>query len=125
MDIDLNNLPQDVDQCHAIIEQSRAMIAELAEELDVKDRRLKRLQHQVEKLLRWRYGSKSEKIDENQMFLFAVHMVGADQDVEVRQEKALGKKAGRSSHGRKKLPKDLERRRQVYDLTPEERRCPE
>lgn len=125
MEIDLNNLPQDIGQCHAIIEQSQAMIAELVQELDVKEKRLRRIQHQLEKLLRWKYGPKREKIDENQMFLFAIHMVGADQDVEVRQEKPPGKKPRRSSHGRKRLPKDLERQRQVHDLPEGERRCPQ
>jgi transposase len=132
MDAEERGLPQDIDECHAIIQQheaeiekSRAMIAELVQEMDVKDRRLKRLRHQLEKLLRWRYGPKSEKIDPRQAFLFALHMMNTNQDVEIRQEKTAGKQPRRSSHGRNRLPKDLQRHRQVHDVPEEKRRCPQ
>jgi len=53
MNIEGNHLPGDVASCHALI-------TELVKELDVKDRRLRQLQHQLEQLLRWRYGQKRE-----------------------------------------------------------------
>jgi len=46
--------------------------AGLLEELDTKERRLQQLQHMVEQLLRWRYGPKRERVNENQLFLYAV-----------------------------------------------------
>jgi hypothetical protein len=60
MKIDLKNLPKDLKQCHAII-------GELVTQLDAKERRLKRVLHFLEKLLRWRYGAKRERVDENQL----------------------------------------------------------
>ena len=70
MSLDTNNLPADVTGCHA-------PIAELVRELDVRDRRLRQMQHQLEQLLRWRYGQKSERIDENQLFFEALAAIQA------------------------------------------------
>jgi transposase len=117
--IDRDNLPKDIEQCHA-------MIAELVEELGVKERRLRRVLHQLEKLLRWRYGPKRERVDPNQLFLFAVGLVGTGHDIEGgKAEPPKRKKPRRAPHGRQRLPRHLERRRVVHDLAPDERRCPE
>ena len=52
----------------------------LLEELDAQERRLRRVQHLLEQLLRWRYGQKRERVDENQLFLFAAALVSAGKD---------------------------------------------
>ena len=65
MEIDRNKLPEDVAAL-------RQMVAALLEEVDSKERRLQQLQHLLEQLLRWRYGPKRERVNENQLFLFAV-----------------------------------------------------
>ena len=83
MKIDPKELPQNLEQCHALI-------AQLAGELDQKDRKLRRILHQLEKLLRWRYGPQRERIDPNQMFLFAVALVEKNQDI-TGENKAGGK----------------------------------
>jgi len=49
----------------------------LLEELDAKERRLRRVQHLLEQWLRWRYGQKRERVDENQLFLFAAERISA------------------------------------------------
>ena len=118
MKIDRNNLPKDIEQCHA-------MISELVKELDVKESRLRRVLHQLEKLLRWRYGPKRERADANQLFLFAVGLVGTGNDIDAKKADAPRKKPRRAPHGRRRLPRHLERRRVVHDLAPDERRCPE
>ena len=118
MKIDRENLPKDINECHALI-------AGLVEELDVKERRLRRVLHQLEKLLRWRYGPKRERADENQLFLFAVALVGTGKDIEAGRAEAPKKKPRHAPHGRQRLPKHLERRRVVHDLSPDERQCPE
>lgn len=119
MDIDRNNLPKDVKQCHTLI-------AELVRELDVRDRRVRQLQHELEQLLRWRYGQKRERIDENQMFFEALAMVSAKQEGPQAEPEAPEQPptVPRRGHGRKRLPADLPRKRIVYDLPPEQRHCP-
>jgi len=74
MKIDRESLPKTLDACHALI-------AELVGELDVKERKIRRIQHQLEQLLRWRYGPKRERVDENQLFLFAAGLVATDRDI--------------------------------------------
>jgi transposase len=123
MDIDPNHLPSDV----AALQQ---MVLELLQDLDTKDRRLIRVQHLLEQLLRWRYGQKRERVDENQLFLFAARLVSAGQD---RVPPEAGAPASpvnttpagtRKGHGRQHLPPSLERRRVLYDLGEHERQCP-
>ena len=53
----------------------RQIVIGLLEELDAKERRLSRVQHLLEQLLRHRYGPKRERVDENQLFLFAAEIV--------------------------------------------------
>ena len=73
MEIDRNKLPEDVAAL-------RQMVAALLEEVDSKERRLQQLQHLLEQLLRWRYGPKRERVNENQLFLFAVGIVTTAQE---------------------------------------------
>ena len=120
MKIDLNKLPQDLAQSHALI-------AELMGELEVKDRKLQRVLHQLVKILRWRYGPKRERIDPNQCFLFAVGIVEAGQDIkpEPAGEECEEPKPVRKGHGRHRAPAHLEHRRVEYDLPEQDRQCPE
>ena len=122
MDIDRNQLPSDV-------EALRQMVIGLLAELDAKDRRLQQVQHWLEQLLRYRYGQKRERVDENQLFLFAAELVHAGKEAPPapRTEEIPAKSEAPSSkgHGRQALPKSLERRRVVYDLGEHERQCPQ
>ena len=117
MEIDRNNLPDDP----AVLQ---AMVADLLLELDAKECKLLRVLHQLEKLLRWRYSPKRERIDENQMFLFAVGLVGTDQDTPSAPAAPSREKRKTKGHGRQRLPEHLERRQAIYDLPAEERQCP-
>ena len=119
MEIDRHKLPEDVAAL-------RQMVAALLEEVDAKERRLQQLQHLLEQLLRWRYGPKRERVNENQLFLFAVGIVTAAQEAPAsprRHETRPGPNA--PGHGRQRLPKSLERRRVVYDLGEDKRQCPQ
>ena len=62
------HLPTDLTACHALI-------AELAGELNARDRRIRQLMHELSRLLRWRFGRKSEKVDENQLYFEALAIV--------------------------------------------------
>jgi transposase len=118
MEIDPKNLPKDIEQCHA-------MMAEMAKQLDAKDRRLRQLQHVVEELLRWRYGQRRERVDENQMFMFAAGILGAGKDTQDSPPQTPPPRAKTTPHGRQRLPEHLPRKRVVYDLSESERQCPQ
>ena len=57
-------LPDDLDTAHR-------QIRELAETLRQQNHLIAKLQHQLEQLLRHRYGRKSERVDPAQLLLFA------------------------------------------------------
>jgi transposase len=126
MDIDPKHLPSDA----TALQQ---MVLGLLQELDAKERRLTRVQHLLEQLLRWRYGQKRERVDENQLFLFAARVVSAGQDQaalaalaaqpDIPTASSAATRKGKG-HGRRPLPQSLERRRVVYDLDDHQRRCP-
>src|SRR5208283_4740119 len=119
MEIDPNHLPKDPDAL-------QRMVIGLVEQLATQQRELRQVQHLLEQLLRWRYGQKRERIDENQLFLFATsvicHVVAPTPGSTplARQTSTAGKKG----HGRRPLPAALQRRRVVYDLGEHERQCP-
>ena len=136
--IDPNSLPDNPDLL-------RQMVIDLATQLDLHERRLERVQNILEQLLKWRFGQKREKIDERQLFLFAVQLEAAGGDVkdviaelEADQESkqdndpppadtpaALsGKPEKPRGHGRKRLPRTLTRERIEYELSEAERECP-
>lgn len=126
MEIDPQNLPHDAAAL-------RQMVVGLLEELDSKERRLKQVQHLLEQLLRWRYGQKRERVDENQLFLFAAELVHSGQEAppappdaeEAPKVETTVARPKPQGHGRQALPKSLERRRVVYDLPQQERHCPQ
>jgi hypothetical protein len=72
--IDPDSLPDDPDLL-------RQMVIDLATQLDAHERRLQRVQNILEQLLKWRFGQKREKIDERQLFLFAVQLEATDECV--------------------------------------------
>jgi transposase len=76
MKIDPHHLPEEAGLLRQIVLQLLGVVEE-------KDRLLERVQHQLQQLLRQRYGSKRERIDENQLFLFAAQIIAA-----ARQAKA-------------------------------------
>jgi transposase len=122
--IDPKQLPEDPSAL-------RQMVMSLLEEVETKDRRLRQLQHWVEQLLRARYGPRRERVNENQLFLFAVALVSAGREVpnepqgSAAPEKAPGSTGKRKGHGRGALPKSLHRQRVVHDLAEDQRQCPQ
>lgn len=126
MEIDPSHLPKDPDAL-------QRMVIGLVEQLAEQQRELRQVQHLLEQLLRWRYGQKRERVDENQLFLFAASVIcRASSTAESVMPQAAASAspptstpAGpRKGHGRQHLPPSLERRRVVYDLSDEERQCP-
>lgn len=122
-------LPTDLDSCHSLIR-------ELLETLREQGLLIGQMQHQLERLLRQRYGRSSEKIDPDQLLLFAADIL-AEAAATPESESELGpvddappspaaaEKPKRKGHGRKPLPAHLERRRVVHDVPPDELTCPD
>jgi len=111
-------LPNDLVTAHR-------QLREQAETLRQQARLIERLQHQVEQLLRQRYGRKGEKADPGQLLLFAPEVIAvADPAPGPPPASPADKAAGRPT-GRKPLPRSLPRRRVIHDVAPEHRACPE
>ena len=96
MEIDRNNLPRDPDTL-------QQMVVGLLKEADIRERYLRRVMNYLEKLLRWRYGPRREKVgDEKQLFLFSVAMVEKNRDVPPAEIATVPReKARRPGHGRR------------------------
>jgi transposase len=127
MEIDPQNLPEDPAAL-------RQIVLSLLQIVDDKQQELERVRHMLQQLLRWRYGQKRERVDPNQLFLFAAEIVnsGRDQAAIAPSEGAAPAPPAsspksprkRQGHGRQQLPQTLERRRVVYDLEAHQRQCP-
>lgn len=126
MEIDLSHLPTDPDAL-------QRMVVGLVEQLAEQQRELRQVQHLLEQLLRWRYGQKRERVDENQLFLFAASIIrrvlpapDSASPAAAPSAPSTGSRPAvrRKGHGRQHLPASLERRRMVYDLGEHERQCP-
>src|SRR5271156_192571 len=109
------DLPTDLDSCHSLIR-------ELLETLRQQGLLIGHMQHQLDRLLRQRFGRSSEKIDPDQLLLFAADIL-AEPDAtpasplqpgpadDAPPTPAPPAKPRRKGHGRKPLPAHLERRR--------------
>ena len=124
MDIDPNQLPNDPVALRQIVV---GLLGEAAE----RERKLQQLQHWIEQLLRARYGPRRERVNENQLFLFAVALVSAGREAPAEPatsaapEEAPAGRGKRKGHGRGVLPKSLQRQRVVHDLGEDSRLCPQ
>src|SRR5271157_802437 len=98
-------LPDDLETAHQLI---RELLKTLAQQLHLNEK----LQHQLEQLLRQRYGRKTEQIDPAQLLLFAQEILAQaepiptpdptpEPDPASTPTKDAPKKNG---HGRKPLP---------------------
>jgi transposase len=117
MEIDPSNLPQDAATL-------RCLVASLLEDRDTQERRIRQLQHMLEQLLRARYGPRRERVNENQLFLFAAKIVDVNRNEPVPKDKPVSDRPKRQGHGRQRLPKSLKRQRVVFDLAENEKQCP-
>jgi transposase len=122
-------LPTDLDSCHSLIR-------ELLETLRQQGLLIGNIQHQLERLLRQRFGRSSEKIDPDQLLLFAADILAEAEATQATESEpgpagdvpptpTPAEKPKRKGHGRKPLPAHLERRRVVHDVPPDELTCPD
>ena len=110
------SLPDDLATAHL-------RLREQAEALRRQGVLIAKLQHQLEQLLRQRFGKKGEAIDPAQLLLFAPEVAGPPAPGPAPEAKPTPP-APRDG-GRKPLPPGLPRRRIVHDVAPADRACPE
>jgi transposase len=114
-------LPDDIESAHRLI---RELLASLHRQAHLNEK----LQHQLELLLRRLYGKKSEKLDPDQLLLFAREIVeanGSRSEPEADPTTPSPAKSPGQGHGRKPLPASLPRRPVLHDVPPEQRPCPD
>ena len=114
-------LPNDLELCHEIIRQQ-------AETIRGAQRRIEQLEHQLEQLLRHRFGPRRERVDPGQLRLFTED--AAEDVAEVTPEEAPGPEVAKPKRhwrrkGRQRLPEDLPRKRVEYPLSDAELPCPD
>lgn len=84
--------------------------------------RIEQLEHYLARLRRWQFGSKSERVPEEQiLFGFAGEMESAPP---APQEAETGLPSKHRPHGRRPLPPDLPRQITVHDVADSEKKCP-
>src|SRR3954451_176235 len=113
------------------IETAHQLMRELLETLGQQVHLNAKLQHQLEQLLRNRYGRKGERVDPAQLLLFAREVL-AQAEPPPRPEPVPeptpppgAPKPKQHGHGRRPLPASLPRKPVVHDVPPEELPCPD
>jgi transposase len=119
-------LPGDLETAHQLI---RELLETLGQQVHLNEK----LQHQLEQLLRQRYGKKSEHVDPAQLLLFAQEILAQakpaptpaaapDPASASTPASSASKKNG---HGRKPLPASLPRKPVMHDVPLAQRLCPD
>lgn len=117
MDVSPETLPDDASVL-------RQMVLELLETLRKSQSENQLLQQRLMQLLRHQYGSRSEKLDPNQLALFEELTKSASSDTSPEAQKSSSKpEKTRKGHGRRKLPRNLPRKRIEHDLPDDEKVC--
>src|SRR3954469_25422331 len=113
-------LPEDLETAHQLI---RELLETLAQQLHLNAK----LQHQLEQLLRHRYGRKGERVDPAQLLLFAREILAQAEPAPrsaPRPDPRPPPGAPRPKKGadaRTPLPRSLPREPVLHDVPPEQR----
>ena len=119
-------LPDDIETAHQLI---RELLETLGQQIHLNAK----LQHQLEQLLRQRYGRKSERIDPAQLLLFAQEILAqaepTTQPAPVPEPEPPPPQGApqpkKNGHGRKPLPASLPRKPVMHDVAPDQLPCPD
>src|SRR5436305_8787867 len=98
----------------------KAMLAELLSALRASRQEGDRLRERLDQLLRRLYGPRSERLNPDQLLLFAEPPAGEDVTPPPADPREAAKPR-RKGHGRQRLPKHLPRDRRIYELSEAER----
>lgn len=117
------DVPSDVTECQHMIHELVGTLKQAFGRLDEQDDQIQELQHRLELLLQAKYGRSSEKVTPGQLRLF--EEAGEAQQEEKQLASTKASTARHAGHGRKKLSKELPRRRIIHELPLEKRCCPD
>ena len=106
------------------VEALKQLVRELHEALHRKQRENEQLQHRLQQLLKARFGPHADRLNPNQLLLFAKELIEQASEPAATEEAKSEPRSKRNGHGRRKLPADLPRKQIVHDLSEEEKRCP-
>ena len=74
-----HDLPADPAALQQMLLRTLAQLDATQAALAAKEYELERVRHWLQQMLRHRYGQKRERVDENQLFLFAAELVNSGQ----------------------------------------------
>ena len=123
MSTDASSLPDDPALLKELVAQQDATIDQQVSTIETLTGKLAQLEHYVAQLVRARFGPRSEKLDPNQLALFAAAVEEPVPPVPPTSETSVPAHVRRGG-GRSDLPADLPRERIEHDLSEAERRCP-
>lgn len=115
---DHSSLPQDAETLSTLVQNQAAAIEKLQQEIE-------QLKFAYQKLLKDRYGPKSERLAAGQLALFELSEDNPAPEPLPIEESPEPKPKRRSGGGRRKLPESLPRDVIEHDLNEEEKSCPE
>jgi len=121
MDLLPDKLPEDLSLCHELIR-------ELLEKIRKEETLNQKLQHQLEQLLKSRYGPRADRIDPNQKLLFEEilkELNAPKEETKPKEAPSQKEKRNGKGHGRKPLPAHLPRKKIEHDIDPEDKVCSE
>src|SRR3954470_10342089 len=101
----------------------KAMLAELLAALRASRQEGERLRERLDQLLRRLYGPRSERLNPDQLLLFAEPAPDEVVPPPPTTDPDAAAKPRRKGHGRQQLPRHLPRDRRVYELSEAERLC--
>jgi transposase len=109
--------------------QHNEVVASMSETIREQERKLQQQEHRLAQLLRQLYGPRRERFDPDQLTLFdaaelAAIVQEASESVAAEEESSPSRRR-RRGHGRRPLPADLCRETILYELSEEQRQCPE
>jgi transposase len=112
-------LPNDVESLKSLVHQLHEALHKSVREND-------QLQHRLAMLLKARFGPRADRLDPNQMLLFATEMMQVVEQSSTgpRPKKPANGQPKREGHGRRRFPEDLPRLLMVHDLSEDQKRCP-
>lgn len=113
-------LPDDLGTAHR-------QIRERAETLRQQGHPIAKLQHQLEQLLRQRYGKKGETVDPDRLLLLAHDILAQTEPMSPAPQspEPTASRPKSEGHGRKPLPASLPRTRIAHDVALADRACPD
>lgn len=119
-------LPDDLEECHALIASLKELLLKKDSQLQKRESDLEKLKHHLQNLLRNKYGRSTEKINPDQLLLFAEALLDQSEkqiqpDPNTPSPTNKNKRTKRGGGGRNPLPEDLPT--EEKDHFPERRNC--